>query len=116
MFTRGNVFICEGGEEEKSKRNKIASERKETETLTICEAGLEPNHCPQSPMHMPNCLFLQWKSSSASTNNRLVEPHTKTPEPPRATVPEPPRATVPFRVMNRVQNIVVEVSTSDTAV
>lgn len=31
-----------------SKRNKIASERKETETLAICEFGLKPNHCPQS--------------------------------------------------------------------
>lgn len=32
-----------------SERNKIAGERKETETLAICESGNEPNHCPQSP-------------------------------------------------------------------
>lgn len=32
-----------------SERNKIARERKETETPAICECGSEPNHCPQSP-------------------------------------------------------------------
>ena len=32
-----------------SERNKIAGERKETETPAICESGSDPNHCPQSP-------------------------------------------------------------------
>lgn len=59
LFTRGNVFICEGrggvqrrkrkkAREPVSKQNKIARERKGTETSAICEPGSKPNHCPQS--------------------------------------------------------------------
>lgn len=76
LFTRGNVFICEGeggwaprGERERerergrlvSDRNKIARERKETETPAICESGLKPNHCPQSP---GTCLTASFGNSS----------------------------------------------------
>lgn len=44
-----------------SDRNKIARERKETETSAICESGLKPNHCPQSP---GTCLTASFGNSS----------------------------------------------------
>ena len=62
LFTRGNVFICEGrggggGEKREKKkerevgreRKKKAGKRKETENRAIWESGSDPNHCPQSP-------------------------------------------------------------------
>lgn len=42
---------------------------------------------PTEHRQMPNCLFLPWQSCPASTNNRLVEPHTKTQKPPRTNAP-----------------------------
>lgn len=63
LFTRGNVFICEGrvgGEQRErwSKRNKIASERKEWDFGHLW-VWSDAKPLPTEPMHMPNCLFLQ---------------------------------------------------------
>lgn len=80
-------------------RTEQDSQRKK-ETPAICEAGRDPNHCPQSP---GTCLAASLCNSSpaASHANRPAEPHAK--KNTHTPIAEHKRALV---MVNRARNVI----------